>query len=66
VLECGRSDPWWYEPPGERGYADSAMHLFGHGLTPAPNIAGLRAMWKASPESRRAAQFIAEAWGLVA
>jgi hypothetical protein len=66
ALDSGRSDPWWYEPPGERGYDAAAAHLLELGLTPAPNLPALRAMWKAGPESRRVAQVLAELWGLVA
>jgi hypothetical protein len=62
----GRSDPWWYPEPGERGYEDAAAHLLELGLTPAPNPAALRAMWMAGGQSRRAAEVIAERWGLVA
>lgn len=56
--------PWRYEPPGARGYEDAAHHLLGHGLTPAPNRAGLEAMWRRGGHSRRAAEFIAERWDL--
>ena len=62
----GRSDPWWYPEPGERGYEDAAAHLLELGLTPAPNPAALRAMWMAGGQSRRYAEVIAERWGLVA
>jgi hypothetical protein len=66
VIDCGRSDPWRYPEPGERGYGDAAAHLLALGLTPAPNAPALRAMWKAGNESRHAAQVVAERWGLVA
>jgi hypothetical protein len=66
ALDSGRSDPWWYPGPGERGYAAACAHLLELGLTPAPNPAGLRAMWMAGGQSRRAAAVIAARWGLVA
>jgi hypothetical protein len=66
VLESGRSDPWWYPEPGERGYAAASAYLLALGLTPAPNPPALRAMWLAGAESRRVAQVVAERWGLVA
>jgi hypothetical protein len=66
VLDSSRSDPWHYEPPRVRGYEEAARHLLGHGLTPAPNSAALRELWKAGGESRAAAEAIADRWGLVA
>jgi hypothetical protein len=48
------------------GYADAALHLLECGLLPAPNLDGLRLMWKAGGHSRHAAQLIAERWELVA
>ena len=45
-------------------YAAAAMHLLSLGLTPAADRDGLRAMWRAGAESRRAAERIAELWGL--
>jgi hypothetical protein len=62
----GRSDPWHYEPPGERGYPQAALHLLELGLTPAPNREGLRLLWRRGGHSRQAAEFIAQAWELVA
>jgi hypothetical protein len=49
-----------------KGYADAALHLLESGLLPAPNLDGLRLMWKAGGQSRRAAQLIAQRWELVA
>lgn len=66
TLDSGRSDPWWYPGPGERGYEDAAGHLLDHGLTPAPNLLALRSMWKAGSDSRRVAQVIVERWEPVA
>jgi hypothetical protein len=48
------------------GYADAALHLLECGLLPAPNLDGLRLMWKAGGQWRQAAQLIAERWELVA
>jgi hypothetical protein len=66
VLDSCHSNPWWCELPSERGYAQAAEHLLNCGLTPAPNLAALRSMWKAGGASRRAAQVIAERWELAA
>ncbi|MEB4208768.1 hypothetical protein [Mycobacterium sp. 94-17] len=63
-LANGRSDPWHYEPPGERGYEDAAMHLWEHALLPAPNREGLRVMYRQGGASRKAALAIARAWDL--
>ncbi|BCO56459.1 hypothetical protein MINTM005_17030 [Mycobacterium intracellulare] len=65
VLECGRSDPWFYKPP-TAGYEDAAAHLLEHGLLPAANWEGLQAMWRSGGRSQQAAVFIARAWELVA
>lgn len=62
---CRGTDPWRYPPPGVRGYEEAALHLLGNGLTPAPNRDGLTAMWRRGGHSRQAAEFVAEAWGLV-
>jgi hypothetical protein len=45
-------------------YEDAAVRLLGHGLTPAPNVAALRAMWAHGGDGRRMAQIIAERWEL--
>ena len=60
-LACGRRDKWSYPPPGQRGYEQAALHLLERGLLPAANREGLQVM-----RDRQAAEFIAEAWGLVA
>jgi hypothetical protein len=62
ILDSGRADPQAYEPPGVIGYEDAAFHLLSMGLTPAPNLPAMRAMWAAGGESRRVAQVIAERW----
>lgn len=61
-LESGRPDPWHYPAPTAGGYRDAAHHLAAHGLTPAPNVAALRDMWKAGGESRRVAAVISDRW----
>jgi hypothetical protein len=66
VLDCGRSDPWHYDEPGERGYLEAAAHLLGHGLTPAPNPAGLSHMRRRGGPARYSAGVIAERWELAA
>jgi hypothetical protein len=74
VLECGRADPWYYESAnGVRqfpleltdGYVAAAHHLLDLGLTPAPNLEGLRQMWRRGSCHRRDAARIAQAWELV-
>jgi len=51
--------------PPTRGYEPAALYLLDLGLLPAPNLEGLRVMWAAGGESRRAAQVIARRWDLV-
>jgi len=63
-LDCRRSDPWFYPEPGERGYAAAAAYLLELGLTPAPNLPALRAMWKTRGESQHAAWVISDRWDL--
>ena len=63
VLDCRRSDPWYYQPP-VAGYPDAAAHLLELGLTPAPDIEGLRQMWRRGSCHRRDAARIAQAWEL--
>jgi|GEM_PF-3362371 len=66
ALDSGRADPWLpARQPGFAGYEAAAAHLLDHGLLPALNFEGLREMWAAGGESRRAAQAIAERWELV-
>jgi len=65
-LGCGCREPWWYEPPGERGYEQAALHLLDRGLLPAVNLKGLRVMHRQGGASRNAAQHIAQAWELAA
>lgn len=60
-LDSGVCDPWRYEPP-TGGYPEAAAHLLAHGLTPAPNAAALREMWKAGGDERAAAQTVRERW----
>jgi hypothetical protein len=63
VLESGRSDPSWHEPPGARGYEDAAMHLLEAGLLPAADREGLQLMHRRGCVCRKAAEFITERWG---
>lgn len=65
VLKCGRSEPWHYPEPDERGYVAAVEHLLQLGMTPAPNSDGLRAMWRRGSHHRRDAARIAQAWELV-
>jgi len=63
VLPSGKADPWTYEPPTS-GYEQAAEHLLELGLTPAPNLEGLRVMRNRGGHQRRAAETISERWGL--
>jgi len=47
-------------------YAAAAAHLIGLGLTPAPNVDALRAMWRVGGYHRQTAEVIAERWGMTA
>jgi hypothetical protein len=64
VLQCGRSDPWWWPEMDERGFAAAANHLIELGLTPAPHRDGLRALRRQGGRSRQAAELIADRWGV--
>lgn len=66
MLEGGRADPWWYRPPGERGYEQAALHLLERDLLPAADREGLRGMHRKGGISREVAQHIAQAWELLA
>jgi len=71
VLECGRSDPWYYAPPApsERtadGYYAAAAHLIGMGLLPAPDLGAMRILWRRDTEQRNLARHIAERWAIAA
>jgi hypothetical protein len=67
VLDCGRSDPWYYDDPepSERaadGYYATARHLLAAGMLPAPNVPAMRLMWRRDVEQRELARYIAERW----
>ena len=51
VLECGRSDPWYYDPLPLSdnqldGWVATVVHLEGHGLTAIVPVAVWRALKK--------------------
>jgi|GEM_PF-2905106 hypothetical protein len=48
-----------------RGYPEAAEHLLGLGLLPAPNVQGLRAMWRLGSHHRAAAELVARRWGML-
>lgn len=63
VLDCGHVDPWTCRPSiPTRGYAEAAQHLLDVGLTPAPNLAAMRDMWRHGGDEQRAALAIADRW----
>ena len=48
------------------GYLDAALHLLSHGLTPAPDIAAMRVMWRRGGDDQRLARIISERWQVTA
>jgi len=71
VLDCGRSDPWYYDRPelSERtadGYCAAALHLIAAGLLPAPDLGAMRILWRRDTEQRNVARQIAERGQVVA
>lgn len=67
ILPSGRAEPWRYEEPVITdqfidGYRDACQHLLAEGLTPAPNVPVMRAMWARGGDDQRLAIRIAEAW----
>lgn len=68
-LGCGCADPWpcrCTDPPLSNlvldGYREAAQHLLALGLTPAPNLPAMRAMWRRGGEDRHLVGRIAELW----
>ena len=71
VLDSGRSDPWYYDPPAPSehaadGYYATAAHLISVGLLPAPDLGAMRIMWGRDAEQRNLARYISERWGVSA
>jgi hypothetical protein len=73
ILPCGCSDPWNHHchnatrQPTERevdGYGAAVAHLYGQGLTPAPQLDELRALWRRGGVERRLAQSVAQRWAV--
>lgn len=69
VLDCGHVDPWTCRHDADDitdqyidGYRDAAQHLLANGLTPAPNLAAMRAMWRRGGAERDLVRVIAERW----
>jgi hypothetical protein len=61
-LDCGCRDPLHYQPAGVRGYEDAAVMLLSVGLTPAPNLPAMRAMWIAGVEWERVLSRYRDRW----
>ncbi|OBB08921.1 hypothetical protein A5668_11945 [Mycolicibacterium fortuitum] len=70
ALDCGHTDPWVCDCRNDiemtdqyvDGYRDAAEHLLSQGLTPAPNLPAMRAMWKRGGDDQRLAMRIAQLW----
>ena len=71
LLDCSHcTDPWTCRcsDPDEvtdryvDGYRDAAEHLLAQGLTPAPNVAAMRAMWRRGGNDQRLAVRLSENW----
>lgn len=74
VLECGCRDPWTCrcclgEQPSRLAvdaYRDAAIMLFGQGMTPAPRIPEMRALWRRGGEDRLLVEKISLRWEVAA
>lgn len=73
ALDCGHRDPWTchHDPVTVSdqyidGYRDAAQHLLANGMTPAPNLAAMRAMWRRGGPDRDLVRAIAERWEIAA
>lgn len=73
VLDCGHADPWTcrHDPVTVTdqyvdGYRNAAEHLLANGLTPAPNLIAMRAMWRRGGTDRDLVRAIAERWEIAA
>lgn len=71
-LTSGRRDPWqrYDDPePSERlvdGYRDAVAHLGFLGLTAAPRIPEMRALWRRGGDDQRVVRMLAERWEIAA
>lgn len=68
-MACGCPDPWTCrchegEPSDHRvdGYNAAIRYLASHGLTAAPLLPEMRALWRRGNEERQLVQTIAERW----
>lgn len=68
-LRCGCADPWTCRcrpsEPSELeidAYAATLAHLDAIGLTAAPQVSELRALWRRGGQQRRVAQSVTQHW----
>lgn len=64
VCRCGRPDEVTEQYVD--GYRDAAHHLLSQGLTPAPNIAAMRVLWRRGGDEQRLAVRLSELWEVAA
>lgn len=69
VLDCGHRDPWTcHHDQGDvtdryvDGYRDAAQHLLATGMTPAPNLAAMRVMWRRGGGDRDLVRTVSGRW----
>ena len=73
VLDCGHRDPWTcrHDPVTVTdryidGFRDAAKHLLASGMTPAPDLTAMRALWRRGGAERDLVRAIAERWEIAA
>ena len=73
ALDCGHRDPWTcrHDPAPVTdqyidGFRDAALHLLASGMTPAPNLDAMRALWRRGGAERDLVRAIAERWEIAA
>ena len=70
---CGTRDPFVcrcdQRPVTENyvdGYRDAVVRLMSHNLTPAPDLAAIRVLWRRGGQDQRLAVRLAELWEVAA